>query len=278
MKSIDEYVLEFSSQTTESKGGWYSPTASNYESGRPGYPANIISGVISRTNLNRSSRVLEIGSGPGTATQCFVQLDCAIDCIEPNADFVDAAQRRFAQHPNIQIFQTTFEDYENRSGSFDVIVAATSFHWINREIAFAKSSSLLRSGGYLVLLWNKELQPIGELGENIRDFHGRIQGGNFKFETAPGQIRALEGIGQWINDSEYFRYLGFAHHLSLVRYTTKQYLEALSTYSPYLAIQDPARNDLFVELGELIENENGGMVDLQYVTGCHIGQKVAEGT
>jgi SAM-dependent methyltransferase len=274
MKSVDETAWEFSSQTTETKTGWYSPTASNYESGRPDYPADIISEVIARTKLKRSSRLLELGSGPGTATKCFIQLNCTIECVEPNADFVKAAKRRFEHHSNIQIYRSTFEEYRNKSGPFDVIVAATSFHWIKREIAFSKSSSLLRPSGYLVLLWNKELQPIGELGERIREIHDRFEDGKIKFETVTTQIQSLEGIGQWILDSEYFRYLGFVHLVSSVRYTAKQYLEALSSYSPYLAIPDVARKELFVELAHLIETNYGGIVDLQYVTGCHIGQKV----
>jgi SAM-dependent methyltransferase len=46
----------------------------------------------------------------------------------------------------------SFEDFAAPGSSFDLIVSATAFHWIDPEVRFSKSARLLRPGGWLVLL------------------------------------------------------------------------------------------------------------------------------
>jgi hypothetical protein len=39
---------------------------------------------------------------------------------------------------------TSFEDFAAPEGSFDLIISGTAFHWIDPEVKFRKSASLLR--------------------------------------------------------------------------------------------------------------------------------------
>jgi SAM-dependent methyltransferase len=274
VKTVDEIALEFSSKSTQSKIDWYSPSVTSYDNGRPDYPIEIISEVILKTAINSSSKILEIGSGLGTATKSFAELGCIIDCVEPNPNFVEIARRRFENHPNIKIHQSTFEEYNHESGVVDIVLAATSFHWVNKDIAWIKSAAMLKSSGCLVLLWNKELQPTNGASEQIREIHEHFAPGQFNFESESQQVESLEAIARWVNDSQYFSCLHFGVSVSSVRYSGQRYIDALRSYSSYLKLNEEVKNELLKALLTLIETDYVGEVDLKYVTGYHIGWKV----
>ncbi len=200
-------------------------------------------------------------------------IGCTIDCVEPNPNFVEIARQRFKNHPYIQIHQSTFEEYAHESALVDVVLAATSFHWVKRDVASAKSAALLKSSGYLVLLWNKELQPHEGTVDEIREIHERFAPGQFLFETESQQVKILEAIGQMFFDREYFSCPHFGYTVSSVWYPAKRYIDALKSYSPYLKLNDSVKSGLFKTLLEVIETDYGGAIDLKYVTGYHIGQK-----
>ena len=54
--------------------------------------------------------------------------------------------------PAVQFEVISFEDFDAEDGSFDLVVAATAFHWIDPEVKFTKSARLLQPGGRLALL------------------------------------------------------------------------------------------------------------------------------
>jgi 16S rRNA A1518/A1519 N6-dimethyltransferase RsmA/KsgA/DIM1 with predicted DNA glycosylase/AP lyase activity len=47
----------------------------------------LVGMAVSAAKHSSSSRILEIGCGPGTATVAFAQLGCAMVCLEPNPNF-----------------------------------------------------------------------------------------------------------------------------------------------------------------------------------------------
>lgn len=115
MNQVDEIAEKYSSRTADAKSKWYSPSAHDYDIGRPSYPEAVISEVLSKTNVSAKSTLIEIGSGPGTATQHFSGIGCSIHCVEPNPDFVRIAKQSFRNAPNVQIQQCTFEEHDHSS-------------------------------------------------------------------------------------------------------------------------------------------------------------------
>ena len=124
------------------------------------------------------------------------------------------------------------------------------------------------------MLWNKELQPIDEAGEKIRELHERFVPEQFRFESDSQQVETLEAIGKSVFNGEYFCYPHFGFTVSTVRYSAQRYIDALKSYSPYIKLNDSVKSNLFRVILELIESDYSGVIDLKYVTGYHIGQKV----
>ena len=69
--SLRQTIKDISGKDLEQRKSWYSPAAEAYESTRPRYPSELISQAVKVAQLSSSSRILEIGSGPGTATTSF---------------------------------------------------------------------------------------------------------------------------------------------------------------------------------------------------------------
>ena len=93
MNDTTHYISSFSNRPIEERAHWYSPTAQAYDKSRPHYPAELILHVAHLTQLGQHSKILEVGSGPGTATTAFAEFECSIVCVEPNPDFCELARK-----------------------------------------------------------------------------------------------------------------------------------------------------------------------------------------
>ncbi|MGB7566044.1 MAG: class I SAM-dependent methyltransferase, partial [Prochlorococcaceae cyanobacterium] len=93
------------------------------------------------------------------ATVSFAELGCRIVAIEPNPEFCLLAEEACQRFPNVDVVTTSLEEWEPHQQRFDAVLAASSFHWIPPDIAYPKAAGALRENGWLILLWNKELQP-----------------------------------------------------------------------------------------------------------------------
>jgi hypothetical protein len=51
------------------------------------------------------------------------------------------------------VIDSTFEDASLPEAGFDLLVAATAFHWVEPSTGFTKAAAVLRPGGWLALWW-----------------------------------------------------------------------------------------------------------------------------
>jgi SAM-dependent methyltransferase len=132
----------------ELKKSWYSPAAEAYNATRPHDPRELIGKAINAARLSQSSRILEVGSGPGTATVAFAELGCRMVYLEPNPDFCDLAKMNCRSYPSVKVINQSFEEWTLEPEALDAVLAASSMHWIPSEIAYAKASNALKDDGF----------------------------------------------------------------------------------------------------------------------------------
>ncbi len=134
MENLKQTIASYSSQDIEVRKNWYSPAAEAYNKVRPRYPQKFIEQVVEIAQLSTNSKILELGCGPGTATTSFAQLGYSMICLEPNPDFFKLAQQNCQPYPNVEIQNTSFEEWTLDFNNFDAVLAASSFHWISPKI------------------------------------------------------------------------------------------------------------------------------------------------
>jgi len=75
--------------------------AHTYNSVRPGYPKDVYDLVAKYKALGNSSKILEIGSGQGIATEEIANYwHPTIDAIEPGTNLVKILKSRMAEYKN----------------------------------------------------------------------------------------------------------------------------------------------------------------------------------
>jgi ubiquinone/menaquinone biosynthesis C-methylase UbiE len=129
---------------------------------RVGYPYEIVDWVLSTAGIGDGSRVLEIGCGTGQLTRQLASRGIRLTAIDLGPTMVEVA-RSHSETRGVEFHATSFEDFEAADGSFDLIVSASAFHWIDPDVAWTKSARLLRTGGWIALLATGETydDPLG---------------------------------------------------------------------------------------------------------------------
>lgn len=252
---------------------WYSSAAEAYNATRPNYPSELVGKAVKAAHLAPSSRILEIGCGPGTATVAFAQLGFAMVCLEPNPHFCTLARSNAHSYPLVEVCNQSFEEWTLEPEAFDAVLAANSMHWIPAEIGYAKASRALKKDGSLILLWNKEPQPSSGIQAALADVYLRHAPSLGRYEDKATQEAILLGLGQMMIESDCFQHLFAATAEICLTYTTDQYIGLLSTYSPYLKLDDHTRSALLIGLKQCLLERGIGELSLSCLSACHVARK-----
>src|SRR6202165_601533 len=122
-----------------------------YDASRQGYPDELVEFMAATAGLEAASAVLEVGCGTGQLTEQLTRYDFTVTAIDIAPSMIAAARRRLRRAPG-RFEVASFEDFVAPEASFDLVVSATAFHWVDPEVKFDKPARLLRPGGWLALL------------------------------------------------------------------------------------------------------------------------------
>lgn len=163
----------------------FDSVASLYDATRRGYPEEIVDFMAATAELGPASEVLEIGCGTGQLTRQLACHDVALTAIDIGARLVDLA-RQHVEGTSTQFEVTAFEDFERPPDTFDLVVSATAFHWIDPDVAWSKTARQLRPGGWLAVLSTGEQyeDPFGAALLALWIGHSS-DGGAWSRETKP---------------------------------------------------------------------------------------------
>lgn len=256
------------------KSSWYNCVAQAYDRTRPRYPAKIWAYIQEIAQLNPSKSVLEIGCGPGIASIELAKSRVNLKCLEPSQSACELARSKCANYPQVEVINTTFEEWDLADQKFDLVFATTSFHWVLPEIRNQKTAAALKDNGRLVLMWNTPPQPSYEVHQSLAEVYQTYAPQLAKYETHQNYERNLAKIGQEVIDSGYFRNMVSEQLISQVNYTVEDYLTLLTTLSPYIRLEEQQRTLLLAELQQVLELNYASSLELEYFSLVQIANKV----
>jgi SAM-dependent methyltransferase len=132
----------------------FGSAAAFYSTARPDYPDRVYEILRDRCRLGPSSRILEIGAGPGLATKRLAESGASVVAVEPNEALAEQLRGSLASGHAIEVIVAPFEEVDLPPSSFDLVTSATAFHWLDPDVALPKIASALEPGGWLALWWN----------------------------------------------------------------------------------------------------------------------------
>lgn len=129
-----------------------------YAVGRLDYPGELFAILAERGGLAPGVSILEIGPGTGQATRELLKAGAArVVAVEPDPEL--SAHLREWSEARLEVANMAFGPAVPGDGGFDLIVAATAFHWLEAGPALADVRRLLKPGGHFAMWWNVFSEP-----------------------------------------------------------------------------------------------------------------------
>jgi len=114
-----------------------------YQQGRPEYPEPLYDTLVEVAGIGAGDRLLEVGCATGKATLPLARRGFRITCVEIGPDLVAVARRNLAAFPNVEVMGGVLETWQPPLGDrFDLVFAATAWHWIDPELRTSEPGSL----------------------------------------------------------------------------------------------------------------------------------------
>ena len=266
-------------RTHRSLGTVFDEVAELYDRARPGYPAELFADLVDITGLADGAPVVEVGCGTGQATLPLAELGCSITAVEPGPRLAHLARQRLAAFPDAQIEIATFEDWACGHRRFDLLVAASSWHWVDPQIGWRRAHEILRPGSWMVILGNVVIRRADEpeLYAETVDLHEHYAPGNPDWGHPPleDEVRGTSmGWGPPNEDTH-----GFFGPTTVRWYPTVQWFDGdgiadhLRTNSPYRRLDEAVREPLLDAIADRVRIRMDDRVGRHYLTVLRAGQR-----
>ena len=121
--------------------------ARDYDRFRPGPPLEAVQWLVPSGAVD----VLEIGAGTGGLTRRLVERAPHVRAVEPDARMRVVLR---ARTPDAEVVAGRGEEIPAEDRSFDVVIGASSWHWVDEELALPEVARVLRPRGTFSLLWS----------------------------------------------------------------------------------------------------------------------------
>ncbi len=255
-------------------GTGFDSVAEVYDRARPGYPPQLFADILTFAGCRGTPRVLEVGAGTGKATRGLVEAGCPVVAIEPGANMAAVARRNLAGAP-VEFIESTFEDVTLAPETFDIVCAATAWHWVDPAVGLRKVHQSLRPGGVMAIFGHVQVR-----GEVEPDF----------FVVTQEIYQRLTDL--WSDDPGPWRHSVPDRHEAELRasplftgvtavqydfdqvYDAQAYALLLRSYSNVIALEAGRRERLIAELCALIDSDFGGTITRPLVVRLVMGRRV----
>ena len=256
----------------------------NYDKIRPEYPDKLCADVINFTGAGEK-KALEIGAGTGKATIPFLETGYDVTAVELGANMAEFLRAKFKKYKNFNVIVSDFENVVLNENSYDLIYAASAFHWVNAEIGCPKVFSLLKSGGVCALFRYNFLATHNEVLDDA--IHTVYEKYYFSYYTSkPRTVRYRRTHDEFKEPAEILENYGFEDmrsygfcDVSLNFYdvtqtlTADEYIALLKTFSDHRHLPEENSAALYAGIKETIL-KHGGYIKEDNVFQLYMGRKM----
>lgn len=140
------------------RGRLFAGVADLYDDVRPDYPDELYDVLVQATGPLTGKQVLDVAAGTGLATRVLHRRGARVVAIDIAPGMLGTLRRRT---PSVPAAAAVAEALPFRADSFDVVVCATAWHWVETDGAVREITRVLRTGGHLALWWANHLTGEG---------------------------------------------------------------------------------------------------------------------
>jgi len=242
----------------------FDTAADRYDQARPAYPEQLLDDLTRLAGLRPGDHLLEIGCGTGKATAPLARRGFRLTCLELGEQLAAVSRRNLAVFPQVSVINASYDEWPPPGGraigqasgqtqtvdpTFDLVFAATAWHWLDPVTRYQRAWELLRPGGHLAF-WSavhvfpddgdpffREFQQVyGDIGEGGESEVTRPRPGEL-----PDDSSDIEASGLF--DDVHVRQYDWE-----IRYDAESYIALLDTFSGHLEMAEADRAHLYGEI------------------------------
>jgi SAM-dependent methyltransferase len=262
------------SQPRERLRRTFDSAADLYEIARPSYPAQLFDDLVELARLRRGDRLLEIGCATGKATRPLLERGFSVVCVEMGAHLAERARRNLVGL-DAEIHVAPFETWDSEDHSFELVYAATAWHWVDPTVRYRRAHDLLRHGGHLAFWSAAHAFP-----EGFDPFFGEIQevydtiGESHPGEWPPPRPDEVQDDSAEIEASGLFGEIEVRRYVWETSYTGDEYIALLNTFSGHIAMDAAKREHLYTEIRKRISQRAEARVSRHWSAILHVARRV----
>jgi SAM-dependent methyltransferase len=249
-----------------------------YDRVRPRYPDELFADLVTITRMDERSSVLEVGCGTGQATRSLAALGCSVTAIEPGTEMAALARQRIANVPNVKVETSTFEEWDDRGRRFDVLVAASAWHWVDPSIGWQRAHDVLNPAGWMAQFGNVVVRRPGEpeVYAETADLHERFSPGNPDWGHPPLEddvVTSDEGWGPVDESGGLFGPAIVRWYPTVQWFNGDGFADLLRSTSLYRRLDRDVREPLLDAIAERIRTRMGDRASRRYLSVLRVGQR-----
>ena len=284
---------------TSEKTGWepenrkhFDDIVDAYDRRRSDYPNELYDDIFKYSAVeidvesqhfqNSNLKALEIGAGTGKATVPFLDAAYNVTAVEIGANMSAFLQDKFKENKNFCVINSSFEDVILEDNNYDMIYAASAFHWVDPKIGCPKVFRLLKSGGTVAMFRFNAIAAVGEeLYENIQAewekyyYSYYISNERPVKKTKEDFLKPSEIYHSFKIESlqEYgFTNVTMCFYDDTRIFNADEYIEWLSTMSDVRGLPEDNKKALFLGIKEVIKR-HGGYHHVDHIFQLYMGRK-----
>lgn len=222
--------------------------AQRYDRARPAYPDALIDRIASA-----GREILDVGCGTGIEARQLQARDRTVLGVEP-----DERMAAFARDTGVEVEVATFEDWDPAGRTFDAVIAAQAWHWVDPAKGAAKALEVLRPGGLFAVFWHVFLPPDAVQEAFAEAFHRAVPDSPIDLRGLPAQANPYEPL--ITATAERFAGAGHAEQLRYEwdrTYTRDEWLDQLPTQGALTRATPAQLTEIRTAVGAAIDAMGG---------------------
>ncbi|HTD48948.1 MAG TPA: methyltransferase domain-containing protein [Acidimicrobiia bacterium] len=247
--------------------------ADRYQRARPDYPVSLYEHLLAVTELRAGSQLLEIGCATGKATFPLAARGFRITGVEIGPALAAAARRNLAGFDQVEIVEAAFENWHAGAASYDMVFAATAWHWLDPAVRYRRAADALRSRGYLAFWEAVHVIPYAgdPFFEELQEIYDEI-GEGVPAGTPIPRPGELDDRRDEIERSGLFDVLDVRQFDWETSYDADEYIDLLNTFSGHIAMQEWQRARLYSEIRRRLRERHDGRLRRHWGAVLHVAR------
>jgi SAM-dependent methyltransferase len=250
----------------------FDEAAALYQRARPEYPEALYDRLLEVTGLTPPARLLEVGCATGKATLPLARLGFHITGLEPGPSLAAAARANVAGF-DVDVIERRFEEWEPDGAMFDMVYAATAWHWVDPSVRYRKAAAVLKPTGYLAVWGAVHVIPYDgdPFFDELQEVYDEISEG-----LPPGWVTPRPGEladdGEEIEGSGQFDVVEVRQYDWEIVYDADGYIDLLNTFSGHIDMARWQRDRLYGEIRRRLAEREDGLLRRHWGGVLHIAQ------